>query len=297
MIRALTLALALLPVGSAVAVHAQGSPPRILAWVDTLVGTDEQKLRWPTAVAASSEGEIAVADAYEPKLMLFRRIGVSWQLERTASLPAVPIGLTHDGQRFIAALRTSPYLIALEGPQLAIRRLSLPAGVVPGAVASLNDGELLLLDLTGERALRLSAEGEVLSEATVDRGISALAPLPSGGFLATISSEARLLRYDAAWKLQDEWELPTNGPEPAWPVAIAVEPGGDALVLDRHSGRILVLDASGGLLGVGSRKGWEPGQLHFPAGMARLPDGRVVIADQGNGRAQIFRRTDGGGTP
>lgn len=296
MIRGAALTLILLTAVLAAGAGAQGTPPRILSWVDTLRGSEEQELRWPSAVAASSRGEVAVADAKQPKLMLFRRVGVSWQLERTVSLPAAPIGLTHDGERFIVALRSPPYLVALEGPQLAIRRLSLPDDVVPGAVAALDEGQLLLLDLAGGRALRLSAAGDVLREIEIDRKVSALAPILSGGFLATVPNEARVLRYDAAWNLQSEWELPADGPEPAWPVAVAVEPGGDSLVLDRHGGRILVLDASGNLVGIGSRKGWEPGLLLYPAAMARLPGGGIVVADQGNGRAQIFRRTDGGST-
>lgn len=291
------LAVALLVAATAVAVRAQGNPPRILAWVETLRGGEERELRWPVAVAASDDGAIAVADAWMPRVLLFRRVGISWQLDGTASLPAAPIGLTHDGERFVAALREAPYLLALEGPRLASRRMPLPAGVVPGAVASLGGGALLLLDLAGSRVLELAASGVVVRETAIDRRVSALTPLPAGGFLAAVGPEARVLRYDTSWNLQAEWELPGDGAEPAWPAALAVEPGGDALVLDRHTGRILVLDASGQLLGVGSRRGWDPGQLYFPAAMARLRDGQVVVADQGNARAQIFRRTDGAGGP
>jgi len=84
---------------------------------------------------------------------------------------------------------------------------------------------------------------------------------------------------------------------PAWPTGLAPEPGGNLLVVDRHVGRVLVLDANGQVSGVGSRKGWEPGLLLFPAGLARLPGGLVVVADEGNGRAQLFRRSAQGTGP
>ena len=84
---------------------------------------------------------------------------------------------------------------------------------------------------------------------------------------------------------------------PAWPTGLAAEPGGNLLVVDRHAGRVLVLDANGQVAGVGSRKGWEPGLLLFPAGIARLPGGAVVVADEGNGRAQLFRRSAAGTGP
>jgi hypothetical protein len=60
---------------------------------------------------------------------------------------------------------------------------------------------------------------------------------------------------------------------------------------------VLVLDAAGQVAGVGSRKGSEPGLLLFPAGIARLPGGLVVVADEGNGRAQLFRRSAQGAGP
>ena len=80
-------------------------------------------------------------------------------------------------------------------------------------------------------------------------------------------------------------------------MGLAAEPGGNLLVVDRHAGRVLVLDANGQVAGVGARKGWEPGLLLFPAGIARLPGGAVVVADEGNGRAQLFRRSAAGASP
>jgi len=54
----------------------------------------------------------------------------------------------------------------------------------------------------------------------------------------------------------------------------------------------LVLESGGQLAGTGSRQGWEAGLLRHPSDIAMLVDGRVVVADQGNGRIQIFRPVD-----
>ena len=86
--------------------------------------------------------------------------------------------------------------------------------------------------------------------------------------------------------------MPGLGPAPAWPVGLIVEDNGEIVVADRHGGRILVLDTSGRWIGSGSRRGWEPGLLRFPSDIARLPDGRIVVADQGNGRIQLLRRLE-----
>ena len=53
---------------------------------------------------------------------------------------------------------------------------------------------------------------------------------------------------------------------------------------------MLVLQTGGEVAGFGSRQGWEPGLLNFPADVTLTPDGLVVVADEGNGRVQIFRR-------
>lgn len=276
---------------------AQINLPKILAWDKTLRGTDEEHLHWPVAVAAASTEEIAVADAFGPRVLLFRKTGISWELDRTASLPAVPIALTHDGRRYVAALREGQGLVALEGPQLLQRRIAVPPGVVPGPIAAQPDGSLLVYDSADGSVLKMTAAGDVASEVSIDGHITALAVAPDGGFYVAVGDEASIQRHHADGHLLARWQLPGEGPVPAWPSAIAVEPGAGVAVVDRHGARILVIDNEGRMLGSGSRRGWEPGLLLFPSAIVRMPDGRFVIADQGNGRAQIFRRTDRGALP
>ncbi|MGB5878581.1 MAG: hypothetical protein WBH85_01010, partial [Thermoanaerobaculia bacterium] len=120
----------------------------------------------------------------------------------------------------------------------------------------------------------------------------ALAATAAGGFLAAVAAQGAVLYFDANGELSATWHLPASGKIPAWPVGLAVEPGGDVVVVDRHAGRLLVLDATGRVVGLGSRKGWEPGLLLYPADLVRLPNGHLLVADEGNGRAQVFRRVD-----
>lgn len=269
---------------------AQGVPPRAIAFVEAVKGTEAAELRWPVAVAAASESEFGVADAFGPRLLRFRKVGVSWRLDGAVSLPGTPVGLAWDGKRYVASLRQVGGLVAFEGPELAQRRLPLPRGAVPGALFAFANGDLLVHDLRGEKALRL-ADGRVASEVAVGAEVTALAATPAGGCLAAIARRGAVLLFDANGRLADTWKLPASNGQAAWPAGLAVEPGGDVVVTDRASGRLLVLDASGRLVGFGSRPGWEPGLLLRPAGLARLPDGLFVVADQGNGRAQVFRRS------
>jgi len=289
--RIVALATGLLAAGAS-SFSATGATPRVMGFVETVKGTEEVELRWPVAVATASAEEFAVADAFGPRLLRFRKVGVSWQLDGVADLPGTPVGLTWTAGRYVASLRQGQGLASFEGEALAYRRLPLPRGVVPGPLSAYPNGDLLVYDYRTSRALRLSARGRVTGEASIDGSVTALASLANGGFLAALAAKATVLRFDANGGLGETWALPAHDEIPAWPVGLVVEPGGDVVVVDRHAGRLLVLDASGQVAGIGSRRGWDPGLLLQPAGLARLADGIVVVADQGNGRVQLFRRTD-----
>lgn len=269
----------------------------MLVFQEALTGTEAVPLRWPLAVAAASDDEVAVADAAGPRLVRFRKVGVSWQLDRAVPMGGAPAGLAWDGRRYVASLRQGGGLVAFEGADLAQRRLPLPRGVVPGALAVGPDGRLLLYDAARRRVLRLSPEGAVASEVAVGHDVAALAATSAGGFHAAVAAEASVVHFDAGGTLDATWKLPPFEQVPAWPSGLVAEPGGSLLVVDRHVGRVLALDASGQVRGVGSRSGWEPGLLLFPAGIARLPGGVVVVADEGNGRVQLFRRAAPGAGP
>jgi hypothetical protein len=264
----------------------------VLSSLDVLEGSDDVHLRWPVATASSSAEEILVADAFQPRLLRFRKIGVSWQLEKTVPIEGTPVSLVWDGRRYVAALREGRGLVAFEGSDLAQRVHPLPRGVVPGPMAVYPGGDLLVYDYAGGRALRLGDDGTASAEVAIPGEVTALAVATSGGFYAAVASRGAVLHFDAGGGLQATWSLPSFEEVPAWPVGLAVDPGGDLVVADRHAGRILILDASGNVVGVGARQGWEPGLLRYPAGLALLPDGLVLVADQGNGRLQLFRRTD-----
>jgi len=269
---------------------AQVGPPRVLVFQEELRGTEKVPVGWPLAVAGASDEEVVLADASGPRLLRFRKVGVSWQLDRAVPIGGAPAGLAWDGRRYVASLRQGAGLVAFEGAELAQRRLTLPRGVVPGAVAAGPGGSLLLYNAAKRSVLRLSPEGAATGEIAVGGDVTALAATAAGGFFAAVAAEGEVRYFDAGGKLAATWKLPAFEQVPAWPTGLAAEPGGNLLVVDRHVGRVLVLDASGQVAGVGSRKGWEPGLLLFPAGIARLPGGLVVVADEGNGRAQLFRR-------
>ncbi len=287
---AVTLAVLLL--SAAVPASAQRPAPRFLAPDTVIQGERDSELRWPVAVASASAIELAVADAGDPRLVIFAATGSAWKVERQVPLEAPPVDVVHAGGRYVVALRRAG-LVTLEPPGCTPRAVELPAAAVPRALAATAGGGLLVYDAAGERVLALDAGGELRGETRVTGRLTALAAAAGGGFFAALVEQGEVRRYGPDGRLLSAWTVPGEGPVPVWPAGLVAEAGGGVLVVDRHAGRIVALDAAGQLVGVGSRRGWDAGRLRFPAGMARLGDGRLAVADQGNGRVQIFRRLAG----
>lgn len=281
---------ALLAAGSASApAAAQDLGRRALRHAAVLDGTAERALRWPVDVAAGSSDELAVADAWENRLVVFRRLGASWATAREVALPAPPAAVAYAGGRYLVALRGLSRLVAVPGgaTEAPPQEIALAGGLLPGRLAASTDGTLIAWDSRRGRVVKLR-DGAVVAEAAVDGVVTALASDGAGGFWAAIGEASELRRFDGAVQLTATWRVPAEAPIPAWPSGIAVEPGGRLFVLDRHAHRVVVLDSTGALIGLGAGKGWEPGQLLYPAGLARLPNGSLFVGDGGNGRTQLF---------
>ena len=276
---------------------AQPSLPRVLVFEEAVRGNEDDELRWPVGVAAASDEEFAVADAKPPRLFVFRKLGVSWQLAHTVPLPAAPAGLAHVGNRYVVALRGTEGLMALEGEQLLIRKIGLPQGVVPGVIAARGDGGLLVYDYASGRVFKFDPSGNLLSQTAIDGRATGLAEGPGGEMWVAVGEQSAVLRFDSNGAMTARVEVPGEGPVPSWPVGLVVNRRGEIAVIDRHVGRIVFFEDGGAPFGAGSRRGSEPGLLLFPRAVGILSEGRLIVADEGNGRVQVFRRTDKAETP
>lgn len=170
-----------------------------------------------------------------------------------------------------------------------MRRVPLPGDAVPGALAGLFGGAVLIHDAAGDKVLFLAESGSVTGTTPLPGLVRALAGAPGEGFFAAAPAAGAVEKITRAGIAAERWIVPGVEPRSAWPVALLSESDGDLLVLDRHGGRVVFLDARGRPRGSGSREGRTAGLLHYPSAMAWIPGGRIAVADQGNGRVQIFR--------
>lgn len=272
----------------------QGAVANLFAFDEALTGDDDVRLRWPTAVAVGGPDEIAVADAAGPALRILRDRGGAegWVVERSIALPRPAYSLSCGAQDYLVSTREPGVLLVVGRGDESPRELALPGGITPGAVTCLADGQVVVHDLTASRLVVLDGDLRIRATAALAEAVAALAAGPGGGFYATLPGKGEVRRYGANGEQLGVLRVPGLDPAPAWPVGLIVEDNGQVIVADRHGGRLLVLETSGRWIGSGSRRGWEPGLLRYPADIARLPDGGVAVADQGNGRVQVFRRLE-----
>jgi hypothetical protein len=280
---------ALLVTGLGLPAAAQSLLAPSLVWQGAINGEESSRLRWPMAVASAEEGEVAVADAGDPRLVVFRLAEGEWAAAATVPLPGAPAGMAAVAGSYLLSVRGQAGLLEFDREKWTYRVVSLPGGTVPGALAAAPGGGLLVYDDARGLVLHRSRGGEFSNGLAVPGPVRALAAGRGGDFFAAVPHQGVVVHYGPAGEELDRWPVPGVSPSPSWPVGRAAAGGGELLVLDRTGGRVVVLDARGAARGSGSREGWDAGLLSYPAGMALTPDGLLAVADQGNGRIQLFR--------
>src|SRR5439155_7121905 len=59
-------------------------------------------------------------------------------------------------------------------------------------------------------------------------------------------------------------------------------------VVDAMKHRVVMVSATGAIVGSFGTRGSEPGEFNFPTNIARSPDGRLFVTDSMNFRVQVF---------
>jgi len=279
--------------------QSQSGAPPAFAWEESVPGEEEGKLTWPVAVSVAGPDEFAVADNFGNRLLLFRlqEGAAGWKMETSAALPAPATSMTFDGEKYVVSLRQKGGLLAVERPRLQFRKISTPTQMIPGPVATGPSGSLWVSDAATNNVVMMDSAGKVSQTIPVAGWVSAVTAGPGGGVYVATAQPAQISQYAANGDLVTSWSPLHSNSGLSWPTGLLVDAGGNALVLDRQAGKVLVFQTGGRLAGSFSRRGWESGLLLGPSGFSRFPDGRIAIADLGNGRIQIFRPVKGTAGP
>ena len=111
-----------------------------------------------------------------------------------------------------------------------------------------------------------------------------------GTSIGLAATEAGDLTLEAVPGPADGTPIERAGPYDVAASGIAVAPCGDIVMVDGDAGRIVVELVCGDRATLG-RPGSGPGEFANPTGLA-IADARLIVADTGNARLQLFRLND-----
>jgi DNA-binding beta-propeller fold protein YncE len=109
----------------------------------------------------------------------------------------------------------------------------------------------------------------------------------SGSLWALDTVGKVIYRFDSSGIVQKKIVV---GGEVSFPYALAIGPGGQIYVLDRHEGSVVVFDEGGVFKYRFLTKGQSRGRLYYPEDIQFDFLGRLCVVDSGNGRVEIFSR-------
>jgi len=263
-----------------------------LIFESVLHGEGDDALRWPVAVASAAPDELLVADAAGPRLVVFlyARGEEEWRVARSIPLTGAPAAIAGSaGGSYLVTTRGPAGLFLVDRDNWTLRSIGLPRGSRPGALAAMGDGSFLVHDVGTGQVLKLEASGALAGRVPAPPRLIALAAATDGGFYAADAVGRRVTRHGPDGVERSSWAIPADGPRRAFPGALVVADGGDPVVIDRHTARLLRLKPGGRVETLGGVRGHASGQFFHPRAIAVLTGERVAIADLGNGRVQILR--------
>lgn len=254
-----------------------------------------QGLREPCAVASTSAGRFAVADAAADSVSLFDRSGnVLWTEDQILSHP---LGLDADSAGVWVADTGHHRVVLLDaGDGHLLEAVDLPTETRPTDVAVAQDGALWISVSAGDRLLRVSADRVDVLEigSSPERTFSAprgLAPDGSGGLYVAEALGGRLHHLDARGEtIAVLGELGVGEARFGKPKDVALLEDGSLAVLDTQIGTIQVLDQEGTFLRMLAAED-GPIQFDHPLGIA-VDGGGFLVADAARGAVYRVEPSD-----
>jgi len=261
-------------------------------------------LGYPTRIAQGRSGRIAVTDA---------RLGAAFVLD-AALAPAAEAGgiggalgvaVTDDGTPCVGSASRRAVLCLEPGGK--VRALGEGLVAMPNDLAFDHAGRLYVADSAADRVQVLERSGALARTIGAGPAPAALAfpaavaiayppAHPQGELYVADQRNGRVAVFDLRGGFRRALGQPAPAFGTAWQgrfsrlQALAVDALGRVHALDAYQGQVQVLDGeTGAFLEAYGAFGSGPGQLSVPLGLAILRDGRVVVANAGNGRLEVLR--------
>jgi sugar lactone lactonase YvrE len=262
--------------------------------------SDDQEvgLKAPEGVGCDDKGHIVVADSGNGRLVRFTVTNESVTENRAIKIPELTVPIRIQ-------INSKGEVLVLDGRQRRLVRVSAagqfkgyvdaagsppPTTIIPRSFAIDRGDSIYLLDLFARRVLILTPEGQYtkhiafpedygfISDLTVDRkgDIYLIDSVKAMVFVAGKDAESFSPATEA---MKDVMKFPAS---------ITTDGRGNIYVSDRNAGAVLILGPDGAFKGQQLTMGWTKGLLYYPQQMCINNQDKMVIADRGNNRVQMY---------
>ncbi|NDY41523.1 hypothetical protein G3N55_01470 [Dissulfurirhabdus thermomarina] len=234
-------------------------------------------------------GRYYVVDAGDNRILSFDREGKFLSLFAAAGGLHRPVAAAKDGQRRLWILergRNSLTRVDFAQKKLIPHEIrDRGREVVPDGL-QWAEGRFYVLDRASGRVLALDGKLAVAARFAGPRPFRAFRV--RGDALYALDLPGREVRvFGLDGRLRRTIALEGGVRRPA---GLEVGPSGFLFVLDRHRHDVAVFDTRGRLKYRFLGEGQARGRLYYPAALVFDPWGRLCVADEGNGRVQVFMR-------
>ena len=254
-------------------------------------------LRGPEGVACTDNGYVVVADSGNNRLVKY-----TFAAGRFGG--GTPIGFAELGYPTRVQIDRRGNVLSLDQRTRRIVRVGAAGGFagfvemknVPSGkgffpVAFKLDAadNAYVVELASARLILIDAAGAFVRQV----------PLPAGTFIADVAIDAAGTLYvvdavgGAVWSAQRgsaAFAPFSNGLKEYLnqPIALALAPPGQLLVVDRGGNGLVVLGRDGSFQGRQLSMGWNDGLVYYPGQTCADANGTVFVADRDNNRVQAF---------
>jgi DNA-binding beta-propeller fold protein YncE len=259
------------------------------------VNTDESgvSLRFPTGVACGND-MIMVADSGNGRLLAGEIFEAQTPVLKTLTYPQIKAPID------VARLSTGDYLVLdgklrqvawIDGSYafkgfLKLNEIPEASDAVIKALSLDTTNNIYLLDTFNEQVLVLDPLGKFIRSVVFpgDFGFMSDIVVSATGTIYLVDSVNNQV-YAASPDKNEFSSIGSNFSEFATGL---VSSDSGLFLIDRRSGRIILIGFDGNILEQKFGAGYENGQLRFPTALCLDSNKRLFVADQGNNRVQIF---------
>jgi hypothetical protein len=255
-------------------------------------------LKLPEGVACS-DTELIVADTENDRLVRYsyQEKNLKGGDEIKVSQIAFPVRLqlNSKGEIFVLDGRTH-IVVRLSSDGAFIgnvdpQGVSAPANFVIKSFKIDTNDNIYLVDIFGERVLKLDPAGKLISQIPFPKGFGFMTDVAVtlGGdilLLDSVKSIVYVSKKDSPAFVPFTKEM--SGYMNFASYIVTNSSSADIYLLDEDGGAVVVVGPDGSFKGRQLSLGWKPGLLYYPTQMCMNKKGDVFIADRNNSRVQIF---------